>query len=764
MSKEDFAVIGKPLPRVDGVVKAKGETQYTADIVQPGMLYGKMLRSPHSHARIVRIDTSRASNLRGVKAIITGQDIPDVKYGFMMLAFPGSGDQYLLARDTVRYIGEEVAAVAAVSEDVAEEALELIDVEYEELPPVYTMEEAMREGAPLLHAGMPGNISARAVLAFGDVEKGFREADYVREDLFTTQLVQHCPLEPHVSLASFDTTGRLTLWISTQAPFLLKAPLAALLGIQAKDVRVIKPPIGGGFGGKMEVFSLDLCCALLSRKTGRPVRICYSREEEFTATRRRHPMEMILKIGVKNDGSIISRSARTLLDGGAYASTGQGAALLSNLWMSLPYMQQNISFEACRLSTNNTPCGAMRGFISPQIRLASEVQMDAVAEALGMDPLDLRIKNGLKAGDVTVNGLKISSGSVEECLNMASRSVEWKKKRGKLPPLQGVGIACSSFECGPTFPLMGPFTAFSTILLKANTDGTVMIMSGASDIGQGSDTALSQIVAEELGIRLEDARITLPDTDLTPPDLFSSGSRVTFMAGNAAKRAAADLKQKLFQAIAAKLEARQEDLEARDRRIFVRGAAEKGVSFAEAIALCQLSQGGMTVTGAGCYSPEPGGVNMETGYGNYSPAYTFVAVVAEVAVDRETGRVKVKKLTIADDCGRVINPLGVEGQIEGSASMGVGYTFYEELLQNEGKALNPSFLGYKMPTVREMPEMENILIESNDPGGPFGAKESGEGLVAPIAPAILNALYDATGVRFKDLPLTPEKVLRQLGG
>ncbi|MBU1054893.1 MAG: xanthine dehydrogenase family protein molybdopterin-binding subunit [Proteobacteria bacterium] len=758
----NYAVIGKPLPRVDGIIKANGEAQFTTDISLPGMLYGKILRSPYPHARIVKIDTSKAERVKGVKAVITGHDIVDIKYGFMMLALPGSGDQYLLARDKVNYIGDEVAAVAAVSEDAAEEALELIEVDYEELPPVFSIEEAIREGAPLIHEGFKGNISAGAKLEFGDVEAGFRDSDYIREDKFITGAVQHCYMEPNVSIADFDSSGKLTLWTSTQAPFMLKNPLAVLLGIEPGKVRVIKPPMGGGFGGKMEIFPLYLCCALLSQKTGRPVRIYYTREEEFTAGRRRHPLEVILKIGVKKDGTIISRTAKTMIDGGAYSSLGHGAAILSNLWLTLPYRLPNMKFESCRVYTNNTPCGAMRGFMSPQIRLASEVQLDAVAEELGLDPLELRIKNGLKAGDITSNGLKISSGSVSKCLRTAALASQWKSKYRKLPPLQGIGVACSSFECGPSFPMMGPFTASSTIFVKANTDGTVMIISGASDIGQGSDTVLSQIVAEELGIELEDTKITIPDTDLTPPDLFSSGSRVTFQTGNAAKRAAADLKQKLLQAVAGKLEARVEDMKARKRRIYVKGMPDKGFSFTEAIALCQMAQGGMAVTGAGSYSPEMGQVDMVTGYGNYSPAYSFVAVIAEVRVDQETGHVKVGKLTVSDDCGRVINPLGLTGQIEGSAAMGLGYTFHEELLISEGKTLNPSFIDYKIPTAFEMTEMENIFIESNDPGGPFGAKESGEGLLAPIAPAIFNAIYDATGIRFKELPLTPEKILRQL--
>lgn len=762
MSEERCSVIGKPIPRVDGIEKVKGEPVYTTDLSLPGMLQGALLRSPYPHARILGIDTSKAEKVKGVQAVITGNDIPAVKYGFMMAAVPESGDQYLLARDKVRYIGDEVAAVAAVSEQAAQEALELIEVKYEILPPLLTIEEAMQPGAPLIHEGLPGNISAKSGMEFGDVEQGFRESDYIREDTFVTQIVQHCPMEPHISLAHFESSGKLTLWTSTQAPFIVQQLLPRVLGIPGGNVRVIKPYIGGGFGAKLEVFPLDLCAALLSRKSGKPVKIVYTREEEFAASRRRHPMEIKLKIGVKNDGKIMSRTATIMLDGGAYSSVGQAAAFLSTLFLSLPYQQANIKFESCRIYTNNTPSGAMRGYGAPQVLLASEVQMDMVAEVLGIDPMELRAKNGLRAGDTTLSGLKMTSGSLQECIQKIAVSSEWKKKYKKMPPFQGIGLASVGFLCGSSLPMLGPFTASSTIFIKANTDGTVVIISGVSDIGQGSDTVLCQITAEVLGLGMEDIKITLPDTDTSPPDMISASSRVTFMAGNAAKRAASDLKQKLLQAVAARLEANAEDLVAQDRRIYVKGSRERGVSFGEAVALCQMSHNGMTIVGEGSYTPDPGPLDIHKGSGNYSPAYTFGSVVAEVEVDRETGRVGVNKLSFCHDCGRVINLLGVEGQLEGSVSMGVGYAFYENLVVREGKTLTPGFLEYKLPTAMEIPEIDSIVVESNDPGGPFGAKESAEGTVAPIAPAILNAIYDATGVRFKELPVTPEKLLREL--
>ncbi len=759
---EGHSVIGKPTPRVDGIEKASGKAIYTNDLILPGMLHGKILRSPYPHAKIIRIDTAKAEKLKGVTAIITGQDAPKIKYGFTMAAAPESADQYLLARDKVNYIGDDVAAVAAIEEDVAQEALDLIEVDYERLPALFNIPEATKPDAPLIHEEYPGNISAKSGMEFGNVEEGFGESDYIREDRFVTQSVQHCSMETHVSVVNYETSGKVTLWTSTQSPFIIKRLLSRVLGIQEKDVRVIKPCIGGAFGGKTELLPLDVCAALLSKKSGKPVKIVYTREEEFTASRRRHPMEIVLKIGVKRDGRIMSRAAKIMLDGGAYSSLGQPAAFLTTLFLTLPYRQANIRFESYRVYTNNSPSGAMRGYGAPQVQLASEVQMDMVAEELGMDPVALRIRNGLRAGETTLSGLKMTSGSLEECVQKVATDSEWSKKYKNLQPFKGIGLSSVGFMSGSSLSPLGPFTASSSILIKANTDGTVIIFSGASEIGQGSDTVLCQIVAEELGIGMEDIKITLPDTDLTPPDTISASSRVTFMAGNAAKRAAFNLKQKLFKAVAEKLEANVNDLEARNKRIYIKGSPEKGVAFAESVAICQMSQKGMTIIGEGSYNPDPGPLDIHKGSGNYSPAYTFGAVVAEVEVDRDTGKVEVNKLSFCHDCGRVINLLGVEGQLEGAVSMGVGYAFYEDLIVKDGNTLNPGFLDYKMPTVLEIPEIKSVIVESNDPGGPFGAKESGEGAVSPVAPAILNAIYNATRIRLTDLPVTPEKLLREL--
>ncbi len=763
MKQSEFAIIGKPIPRIDGMIKTKGEALYTTDISLPGMLYGKMLRSPYPHAKILRIDTSKAEKIRGVKAVITGKDTPDIKYGCMMVfGFPEASDQYFLARDRVRFVGDPVCAVAATDESIATEALEQIVVEYEELPAVFSIEEATKPDAVMLHENNPGNISIGVAYKSGDMEKAFKEAYYVREDTFNTQLVQNCCMEPQVCLSNFDSSGKLTMWSSTQAPFLQKMLMSAVLDIPQENVRVIKPHMGGGFGAKAELFAVHYCAALLSRQSGRPVLICHTREEEFAASAMRHPMRIELKIGVKKDGTIIARKGTNWLDGGAYNSLGPQAAADSLMFLSLPYRQPNVDFQSIRVYTNRSPSGAMRGLTGPQVQLATDIQLDIVAEELGMDPLDIKIKNGLKAGDVTASGLKMKSGSIEECLQKIAEESEWKNKYGKLPPLRGIGVGCNSFPCGTRVLMFGPATALATALIRANIDGTVTINTGASDIGQGSDTVICLMTSEVLGIKMEDVRNMPPDTDLSPPDYYTASSRVTMMVGNAVINAATALKAKLFEAVSKQLEANAKDLEAGDSRIYVKGSPEKGVSFREAVEICQMLNGGSTITAQGNFDPDLGPFDLRTGEGDYSPSYSFGAQVAEVEIDPDTGRVKIERILRVHDCGRVISLLGAQGQLEGSVALGIGGALSEKLFFEEGRYLNPSFLDYKFPTSMEIPDMENTFVESNDPVGPFGAKEVGEGCINPVAPAILGAIYNATGLRFKELPVTPEMILKGL--
>jgi 4-hydroxybenzoyl-CoA reductase subunit alpha len=522
------------------------------------------------------------------------------------------------------------------------------------------------------------------------------------------------------------------------------------------DIKVVKPYVGGGFGGKLEMYSDEFCSALLSKKTGRPEKLEYTRDEEFIAARRRHPMFIEMKTGVKKDGTIIARECRHILDGGAYSGVGPIAAGNSITLPALSYRVANYRYQTYRVYTNTPTSAAMRGFGGPQPVFALESQMDMIAGDLGIDPVEMRLKNATQAGDEIPKMARIVTCGLSECIQKAAESVGWEQKRGKLPDGRGIGMGCYGFVSGVLYNTFNTLLPYSEALVKVQEDGTVSLLTQAADVGQGSDTILPQIVAEELGVYLEDVRITASDTLNAPMDLGSFSSRVTMMAGTAAKAAAADAKRQLFDVAAAILGLRlHEELEARDRRIYVKRSPERGLPFSEVVQAALRARDGMPVIGRGSFSPKG-----RPGLG--STTWSFGAQVAEVEVDRETGRVKVLKFSAAHDCGKAINPMLVEGQLEGSVHMGQGYALAEELLMEEGRVLNPSFLGYKIVPAAQTPEIESIVVETDDPEGPFGAKESGEGLTLPVAPAIANAVYDAIGVRIKELPITPEKILQAL--
>ncbi len=751
-----YSVIGKHLPRIDGVVKATGEAKSTVDIFLPGMLYGKILRSPYPHARILNIDTSKAESLPGVRAVITCKDTPGIKFGlFDTPDFPA--DEYPLALDKVRYIGDEVAAIAAIDEDIAEEALDLVEVEYEELPAVFDPEEAMEPGSPQLHDHVERNISFKTVWDFGDLEKGFKESDYVREDRFTTQATAHCAFEPHVALASFDSSGSLTVWTSCQSPFNWALQLALTLDMQESKVRVLNPHVGGGFGGKVELFAYGFCAALLSKKTGRPVKITLTREEVFSTTRQRHPTLIDLKTGVKKDGILMAVHCKLIADGGAYTSTGPIFIHLFGSWILSAYRLPNLHYEGYRAYTNKSARGAQRGHGNPQPRFALDSQLDIIAEELGLDPVDIRLKNALRTNDILCNGTRITTSGLTECIQRAAESVGWRKKRGNLPKNRGMGMGCCGFLSGMVVP---PYVS-SGAFVKVHADGGVTVLAGIPEIGQGSDSAMSQIVADEMGIALEDVRIISGDTGIVPPHPGSYSNRGTLWAGNAVKAAALDAKQQLFEVIAETLEANVEDLEAKDRRIYVKGSPERGMAFQEAVLASLMGSSGNPILGRGYFKPNADLVNFETGKGVLTPAYGFDAHIAEVEVDPETGKVKVLKTTIANDCGVAINPMAVEGQIQGAMSMGLGQVVSEDVVMEKGLIMNPSFLTYQIVTALDIPDCKTILIEDVDPEIPLGAKTA-EGTGVTALPAIANAIYDAIGVRIKDLPITPEKILNAL--
>ena len=749
----DFKIIGMDVPRTDARAKATGNALYADDIKLPGMLHGRILRSPLPHARVLHVDTARALRLPGVKCVITGEDTPKIKYGNWRL-FPNTQDEYPLAVDKVRFIGDEVAAVAAVDRDTAQEALHLIRVEYEELPAVFHMSDAMKKGAPVIHDASANNISVERSITYGDIKAGFKHADYTRKDIFTVHAVSHAYLEPCSCTAQCDPDGRITLWTSTQTPYIVQCLLASTLGMRENDVRVIKPFVGGGFGGKMELRPWEFCAAFMAIKTGRPVKFTLTREEELSTGRRRHPMKITSRVGFKKDGTLTAKDLNIHLEGGAYNAMGPTATFLCGNFGAMLYRYPHYRFLGQHVYTNTPPASAMRGFGAPQALFATETQMNMAAEDLGIDPLDLRIKNAMVSGDVIPDVATISSCGFVESLREVARMSRWKKKRKNLGKGRGMGIGCYSFISGGVFNWFNTQYPFSAAEIRAFSDGTVHLLTMASDIGQGSDTVLKQMLAEELGLNMSDIRITSADTAMTPQaDLGTWGSRVTLMAGNAVLDAARKIKERLFGALSARFNLNViYDLECKDNRVYAKGRPDRGVSFAEAVAMVQKADRGEPLVARGSYTPR--------GKGLVTPAFSFGAQVAEVEVDEETGLVEVKKMWTAHDCGTVINPTAVEGQLEGSIHMGLGYALSEQLLMDRGKTLNTSFLDYKIPNALDMPPGESVCIETFEPEGPYGAKEAGEGLVSPTAPAIAEAVCHASGYRCKDLPITPEKILK----
>jgi 4-hydroxybenzoyl-CoA reductase subunit alpha len=757
--KRDFVNIGKRLPRVDAIVKATGEAKYAGDLSLPGMLHGKLLRSPYPHARILHIDTSKAERLLGARVVATGKDTVGYKAG----GISAQGDEPYLALDKVRFIGDAVATVAAIDEETAEEALELIRVEYEELPAVVDPLAAMKDDAPLVHDQAPRNISFQTDLSYGDVHKAFRECDYVREDRFETTPIRHGFIEPHAALASWDTSGKLTFWGSKQSPYFTYRNMAKALNIPLSHVRVIQPYIGGGFGGKNEMFNVDFCAALLSRKAGKPVKIVVSQEEVLFAYRQRHPTIIDLKTGLKRDGTLLALEAHIVANGGAYLSIGPLSLYLMCAFFCMPYRLPNMRAKGYRVYTNTQPSCAMRGHGVPQSRFAAEVQLDIAAKEMGLDPIDLRLRNALKPGEMTPNGFKITSCGLEESITESKRIIDrWLSERPRKnddKKKRGIGVGCYGYTSGPR--MAGHNTAGAVI--KVHEDGGISLFTGSTDAGQGSDTALSQIAAEILGVRLEDIRYGMVDSDITPLDPGTYGSRVTFITGNAVRVAAEDVKNQLAEVAARTLEANSQDIIFKDRKVYVAGNLDRGMPFSKLVKIAQYSGTGKTILGRGYWAPEGlDVVNFETGRGNMSGAYSFGTQMAEVEVDTETGFVKVKRMAMVHDCGQTINEMMMEGQLEGSAIGGIGHTLMEEIHRKEGQTMNPSFLEYRMPTTLDICQMEIVHTDTTDEVGPFGAKETGEGIQVAVVPAIVNGIYDAISVPFKKIPVTPLMVLDAL--
>ncbi len=753
--------VGKPVPRIDGRGLVTGEAKYTFDLKVPGMLIGKMIRSPHAHARIIRIDTSKAEKIPGVKAIITARDTYEIKFGSNEYFFPQTVDQMALEAEKVRYIGDEIGAVAAIDEETAQKAIALIDIQYEKLPAVFDPDEAMKPTAPQIHKAR-NNISVMLPANFGNVQRALRESDYVREDVFTLQSAAHCCMEPHVSVGQFETfSEKITLWTSTQAPFKVREAMAKCLKMELNDIRVIKLAVGGGFGGKLEMLPMDFAAVLLSKKCGGfPVKISLNRSEEFNFTRRKHPMKYKLKSGVKKDGTLMAISGEIIADGGAYCSYGPTVMAAAMMRTFMVYKIKNFRITGYRVYTNNPISGAIRGFGGVQSGFAIESHMDLLARGIGMDPLEFRLKNITEPNMVTANKMIISSNGLKECIEQAAKKAQWKKKYNQQNKIaRGIGIGIAADVMGSK---MYKSHESAGSIVKVEEDGSVYLFTGAADTGQGSNTALSQIAAHELGVSFERIRCKAADTEITPFDTGSFASRVTFISGNATKLAARDAKNQILDIIAQEKKCAREDLDIIAEEVIQRSDQKPLMNFDEALEICYSFNYGRQIIGRGSYNPKTTPVDFRTGEGNVSASYSYEAQIAEVEVNKETGEVKVLKMWDAHDVGKAINPQSVEGQIEGSIVMGIGYTFYEDLQFKNGRLLNPNFSHYRIPRSVSTPPIETIIIETQDEQGPFGAKGMGEASLLPTSAAIANAIEDAVGVRIKDLPITPEKILKAL--
>jgi 4-hydroxybenzoyl-CoA reductase alpha subunit len=756
MSKR-FSVIGQSRPKIDAWAKVTGETKYADDLVLPRMAYGKLLRSPHPHARIVRIDTTRAAALPGVYAVITGYDLPRVKFGIL----PVSQDEEALCTDKVRMVGDPVAAVAALDEETAERATELIEVEYATLPALMSIEDALKHPDVRIHEYGDGpNIHKAVALQFGDVDAAFAASDLVREDVFFFEGNTHLPLEQHAAVAHWGPDGKLTLWSSTQTPHYVHRLLGKILDMPQAHIRVIAAPVGGGFGGKLDPFAHEIAACKLSQVTGRPVKIALTREEVFYVHRGRHPVLMWVKTGFRKDGAITGMHFRTWLDGGAYGSYGVASTFYTGALQTVTYKVPVYKFEGARIFTNKPPCGPKRGHGTPQPRFALECQLDKAAEQLGLDPADMRRRNLAEPFTKTANHLTVTTIGLGECIDRVVEASGWRRKWNALPRGKGIGIACSSYLTGAGTAIYWNDMPHSGVVVRADRSGGVSILCGATDIGQGSDSVLAYLVAEVLGIEPKDIRVHVADTDLTPVDLGSYSSRVTLMAGNAAIQASERLRATIFEAVAHKLEVDASRLVARDRRVFLADDEDRGVSFPDAVVLAESRHGVLAFPGS--YAPPKRAGKYKGGGVGPSPCYSYSACVVEVDVDEETGEVKPTEVWIAHDIGRALNPLLVEGQVEGSVYMGLGEALMEEQVFRKGVHKIPSMLEYKSPTTLETPDIHTILVETDDPDGPFGAKEAGQGPLLPVIPAVANAVWNAVGVRVDEIPITPDKVLKGL--
>jgi CO/xanthine dehydrogenase Mo-binding subunit len=757
--------IGQSPVRLDAREKVTGRTLYAVDLKMAGMLYAKVLRSPHPHARILHIDATKARSLPGVVAVVTGKDFPSSLGATVQ-------DQSFLAGDKVRFVGDAVAAVAAVNLDTAEEALSLIHVEYELLPALFDPVEAMKSREVLIHENLsqyavapgifpvPGtNICNHFKLRKGDPERGFNESDLVLEDTYRSHMVQHAHLETHAAIAQVDSSGKILIWSNTQTPYFNRKALAKSLNLPLNQVRVMVTTLGGGFGGKSYLKAEPICVALALKSKGRPVKLVFTREEEFGVAPVRHPTIIRCKTGMKKDGTWLAQETELIFDTGAYADIGPRVCRNAGFSAAGPYQVPNVRIDSYCVYTNHPIGGAFRGFGIPQVSWAIESHLDVMAEKLGLDPVEVRLKNAVEEGSLSVTGQVLHSVGLKETLRQAAEKIGWRKASG---PYRGKGIAC--MHKSTVTP------SSSAAFVKLNEDASVTLLCSAVEMGQGSSTILAQIASEELGIPVEKISMVRPDTDVTPYDMASVSSRSTFFVGNAVRRAAADAREQLLQIAAEILEANPQDLVIEGGKVMVRGVPEKAIPIAElplgeAFYVGAKGRGrGRPVLGRGSFTVEDATpLDRETGQGkNPSAFWMYATQAAEVEVDPRSGRVKVLRISSAHDVGKSIHPVAIEGQIQGALVMGVGTALWEEMELEKGRVKNPSFAEYKLPSALDAPEMIPIIVEELHAQGPYGAKGLGEPALAPTAAAIANAIYAAVGVRVKDLPITPEKILEGL--
>jgi 4-hydroxybenzoyl-CoA reductase alpha subunit len=750
----EHELVGHSVVRIDSLAKATGQARYTADLTLPRMLHAKVLRSPHAHARILNIDTSKAEKLRGVAAVVTGKDAAGVKWG----VFRYTRDHELLPAEKVRYIGEDVAAVAAVDEETAMEALELIEVAYEVLPAVFDPLEAMGEGAPQVHDHAENNINIHVPIEVGDVERAFEEAYYVREDRFVDSEYTYCQTEPYAVLADCDSAGNLEIWTPNASPHTKAKALANLLEKPLTQVRVRRVSTGGAFGGRSDIFPGEFIAALLALKAGRPVKMVYTREESFTSVRQAHRMVVDLKTGVTRDGRFLANEIKVVMDGGAYSSTGPIATSVPFLVWEETYRLPNVRFNGYRVYTNKPVRGMYRchgrSFLG-----GLGMQLDMMAEELGIDPLEMRLRNALKTGEEQATGSRSISCGLSEALEAAAERSGWREKRGKLPYGRGVGMGANGMMVGFPMGIRGG----SAAIIKFNEDGGATLISGVVDNGQGNESMVVQIAADVLGLRMEDINLVSADSEVTPLDQGAYSQAATFVSGNAARAAAVDAREQVLNIASDMLDAMPEELELKGGHVFVKGRPERDLWLGKVIRKALIDN--TPVVGRGSYMPK---VDQRREWvsnprGQHAGTFSYGAVVAEVEVDTETGQVRVVNVTGAHDCGFAINPRAVEGQLEGSvASGGVGATLLEEHRWDGGQMLNANMLEYKVPLSVDMPQITPIIVETMDPEGPFGAKEAGLWGSMNMFQAIGNAIYDAVGVWIKEFPITPDKVLKAL--